>query len=362
MTKLKPLRDQTIVITGASSGIGLVTARIAARRGAAVVLVARNESDLRAAVEHIRSCGGRAIAVSADVADSQDVARVAHEALRTFGGFDTWVNNAAVAVYGRLDEASIEDMRRQMDVTFWGQVYGSLVAVRHLRHSGGALINVGSGASDRAIPLLGMYSAAKHALKAFTDTLRMELERDHVPVAVTLIKPSCINTPFYDKARTLLGVEPQPIPPVYAPEAVAEAVLHAAERPVREISVGAAAAFLSVSRSMPRLTDIVMEHWVYDAQHSDQPASADRPHNLYSTLPNDGGERGANWNGVTLESSAYTRFMLHPVKAAAVLSALAMLGAAVATAATRPELGFVTQQARGETCSSPSSRKPFSLP
>src|SRR3954471_11947835 len=120
MTRLQPLRDQTIVITGASSGIGLVTARMAARRGAAVVLVARNESDLRAAVEHIRSCGGRAIAVSADVADSQDVARVAHEALRTFGGFDTWVNNAAVGVYGRLDEASIEDMRRQMDVTFWG--------------------------------------------------------------------------------------------------------------------------------------------------------------------------------------------------------------------------------------------------
>ena len=125
-----------------------------------------------------------------------------------------------------------------MDVNYWGQVYGSRAAVRHLRHRGGALINVGSALSDRAIPLQGGYCAAKHALKAFTDALRMELEEEGAPVAVTLVKPASIDTPFFEKARTYLGVEPQPVPPVYAPEVVSEVILHAAEHPLRELIAG----------------------------------------------------------------------------------------------------------------------------
>jgi NAD(P)-dependent dehydrogenase (short-subunit alcohol dehydrogenase family) len=171
--QLLPIQEQVIVITGASSGIGLVTAMQAARRGARVVLVARNQGDLREAVDRIRAQGGRAIDVVADVADPQQVDRVAEEAMREFGRIDTWVNNAAVSMYGRLVETPIQDLRRQMDVNYWGQVYGSLAAVRRLRHRGGALINVGSALSDRAIPLQGNYCASKHALKAFTDALRM---------------------------------------------------------------------------------------------------------------------------------------------------------------------------------------------
>ncbi|HZA34874.1 MAG TPA: SDR family oxidoreductase, partial [Vicinamibacterales bacterium] len=209
--RLLPLRDQVMVITGASSGIGLVTARQAAGAGARVVLAARNGRDLERAVASIRARGGRAIHVVADVADPLQVEEIAAAATREFGRIDTWVNNAAVSMYGRIMELPIDDMRRQMDVNYWGQVYGSRTAVRHLRERGGALINVASALSDRAIPLQANYCAAKHAVKAFTDALRMELEEEGVPIAVTLVKPASIDTPFFDKARTYLGVEPQPV-------------------------------------------------------------------------------------------------------------------------------------------------------
>src|SRR5688500_4568394 len=160
--RLKPLDRQVLVITGASSGIGLVTAKQASQRGATVVLAARNAKDLHRATEDIRRNGGRATFVVADVADAEQVNAVGDTAIREFGRIDTWVNNAAVSMYGRLADLSIDDMRRQMDVNYWGQVYGSLTAVRHLRRAGGALINVGSALSDRAIPLQGGYCPAKH--------------------------------------------------------------------------------------------------------------------------------------------------------------------------------------------------------
>jgi NAD(P)-dependent dehydrogenase (short-subunit alcohol dehydrogenase family) len=219
-TSLLPLGEQVIVITGSSSGIGLVTAKQAARSGARVVLVARNRTALETAVADIRREGGRAIHAVADVADPEQVDRVGDAAVAEFGRIDTWVNNAAVSMYGRTMELQIADMRRQMDVNYWGQVYGSRTAIRHMHGRGGALINVASALSDRAIPLQGNYCAAKHALKAFTDALRMELEEEGAPISVTLVKPASVDTPFFEKARTYLGVEPQPVPPVYAPEVV----------------------------------------------------------------------------------------------------------------------------------------------
>src|SRR5688572_6210566 len=276
---LKPLDEQVMVITGDSSGIGLVTAKQAAQRGACVVLAARNEKDLHDATQVIRRSGGRAVYAVADVADPTQVDAIAETALREFGRIDTWVNNAAVSIYGRLIDLSLEDMRRQMDVNYWGQVYGSRTAVQHLRRAGGALINVGSALSDRAIPLQGGYCAAKHALKAFTDSLRMELEAQNVPIAVTLVKPASIDTPFFDKARTYLGVEPQPVPPVYAPEVVTDVILTAAQRPVREIIAGGSGAKISAARFAPRLADRYMERWTFAGQVTDIPADG-RPDNL----------------------------------------------------------------------------------
>ena len=195
---LRPVHEQVIVITGASSGIGLVTAKLAARRGARVVLAARNERDLVIAVDDIRAHGGRAVYHVADVADPAQVQGIADTAMREFNQVDTWVNNAGVAVYGRLTQVHLEDMRRQFDVNYWGQVYGSLAAVPLLARQGGTLINVASALADRAIPLQGNYCAAKHALKAFTDALRMELEEEGSPISVTLVKPGSIDTPLFD--------------------------------------------------------------------------------------------------------------------------------------------------------------------
>jgi short-subunit dehydrogenase len=326
--QLLPLHEQVMVITGASSGIGLVTARHAAAHGASVVLVARNQRDLQKAVEQIRHHGGRALHVVADVADRGEVEHVAEAALKEFGRINTWVNNAAVSMYGRITQLSVEDMRRQMDVNYWGQVYGSITAVRHLRAHGGALINVGSALCDRAIPLQANYCAAKHALKAFTDALRMELEEEGVPISVTLVKPASVDTPFFEKAKTYLGVEPQPVPPVYAPEVVANVILQAARRPIRELIAGGSGAKLSAARFAPRAADLYMERWTFDSQRTDMPAKG-RPDNLYEPVADDGGERGRNWTGHTRGSSLYTEAFLHPYAAVAICGAL-MFGLALA--------------------------------
>ncbi|MDQ3805316.1 MAG: SDR family oxidoreductase, partial [Acidobacteriota bacterium] len=216
--KLKKLSEQVVVITGASSGIGLVTARMAARRGARLVVAARAEEALKQLVEEIRAAGGEAEYVVADVGREDDVWNIAKAAHDRFGGFDTWVNNAGVSIYGRILDHSTEDMRRLFDTNFWGTVYGSQIAAIHLRRHGGALINVGSTVSDRAIPVQGVYSASKHAVKGFTDALRMELEAEGAPVSVTLVKPGSIDTPFPENAKNLMEKEPTLPPPVYAPE------------------------------------------------------------------------------------------------------------------------------------------------
>ncbi len=340
---LRPLSEQVIVITGASSGIGLVTARQAAERGARVVLVARNSNDLERAVEDIRRQGGRAIHVVADVAVPAQVDGIADVAVREFGRIDTWVNNAAVSMYGRTTDVSIEDMRRQMDVNYWGQVYGSRVAVRHMRSRGGALINVASALADRAIPLQGNYCAAKHALKAFTDALRMELQEEGIPISVTLVKPASIDTPFFEKAKTYLGVEPQPVPPVYAPEVVSEVILRAAQRPLRELIAGGSGAKLSAARFVPRLADLYMQRWTFGSQRTDAPTNG-RADNLYAPLADDGGERGRNWTGHVRGSSMYTKAALHPALTAAVFGALAVTALVLAaTHSSRKEL-FVSRR------------------
>jgi short-subunit dehydrogenase len=332
--RLAPLHEQVMVITGASSGIGLVTAREAAAGGAGVVLAARNAAALEEAVRDIRQRGGRAIAVAADVADPAQVERIADAAIGGFGRIDTWVNNAAVSMYGRAVELSIEDMRRQMDVNYWGQVYGSRTAVRHLRDRGGALINVGSALCDRAIPLQANYCAAKHALKGFTDALRMELEEEGVPISVTLVKPASVDTPFFEKARTYLGVEPQPVPPVYAPEVVSHVILHAAEHPLRELIAGGSGAKLSAARFAPRLADKYMERWTFDSQRTATPTRG-RSDNLYEPVADDGGERSRNWSGHTRASSVYTEAFLHPRAAAAAVGAAGLVAALAAWMASR---------------------------
>jgi NAD(P)-dependent dehydrogenase (short-subunit alcohol dehydrogenase family) len=312
--KLKRVEDQVIVITGGTSGIGLATAKRAAKRGARVVLCSRNEPELKETVTAIESSGGTARSVVADVANQEDVERLAATAIEEFGTIDTWVNNAGVSFYGNLTEVAIEDMRRLFEVNFWGTVYGARAAVARLRGTGGALINIGSIVSDRAIPLQGAYSASKHAVKGFTDALRMELEEEGVPVSVTLIKPSAIDTPYFQHAKNYMAVEPKPPAPVYAPEVVANAILRAAEEPVRDITIGGGGRLITaLGNALPRLTDFYMERAMFSSQRSDIPAG-ERPDNLYAHSLQEGMERGG-YTGHVMQSSAYTRAALSPGKA-----------------------------------------------
>jgi short-subunit dehydrogenase len=308
--RLKKLRDQVMVITGSSSGIGLTTAELAAEAGARVVLSSRNEDDLRAATDGIRSRGGRAIFVVADVADAEAVEQIARRAVQEFGGIDTWVNNAGLGLYGRSDDIPLADKRRLFDINFWGVVHGCRAALPYLKREGGALINIGSIVSDRATPLLGIYSASKQAVKGYTDALRMELEEEGAPVAVTLVKPAAINTPFIEHAGNYMDSDPEFPPPVYAPEVVARAILRCAERPTRDVTVGGAGKMITALGTMaPRLTDLYMENTMFDQQKSDRPP---RPEDSLYEPQRDGRRRGPSQR-LTLNRSAYTRAALSDV-------------------------------------------------
>ena len=321
---LKPLSKQVIVITGASSGIGLTTAEMAARAGARVILSSRNEADLLDAVVRIRDKGGNAFHIVADVADPGAVDSIAALAIEQFGGIDTWVNNAGVGMYGKLTETPLADKRRLFDVDFWGVVHGCRTAVRHMR-GGGALINVGSVASDRAAPLLGIYSAAKHAVKGYTDALRMELDHDQIPISVSLVKPASINTPFIQHARSHMDSEPEFIPPVYPPEEAARAMLECAVRPTRDVLVGGAAKFLSgAGRMAPGAMDAYMEATAFTQQKRGQP----NDHMDALDAPQRDGQRRGPTTRYTLKRSAYTRMSMSragralPYVAAAVAAGL----------------------------------------
>jgi short-subunit dehydrogenase len=253
----KPIDKQVIVITGASSGIGLATAELAAQRGAKLVLVARSERTLQEIAARLQAQGAEAIAVPADVASREALELAAEAAVLRFGRIDTWVNDAGVAIYGRLEEVSDGDSRRLFETNFWGTVYGSLVALRHLRPNGGALINVGSEVSEAIIPLQGMYTASKHAVKGFTDALRVEVEElDEAPVSITLIQPTAVDTPYPEHARNYMSSEPKLPTPQIDPQDVAEAILKAATEGGRDVKVGAMATLnTAMAKVAPSLGD-----------------------------------------------------------------------------------------------------------
>jgi len=324
----KAIEDQVFVVTGADSGIGLATAREAAQRGAQVVLCSRNADALESICEELRADGAQAEWYAGDVADDLAMKELAELAVRAFGRIDTWVNNAGVSVVGRTEDIPVSDARRVFETNYWGVVNGSLAALPHLRASGGTLINIGSVLSDRAIPLQGHYSASKHAVKAFTDALRMELEQEGASVSFVLVKPSAINTPYTQHAANrLLEGEPEYPPPVYSPAVVVEAILEAAEHPVRSVTVGGGGRLLGMmGRISPALADRYMEKVIYGQQIRSRRRRQDP--NLFGP-PDLAGEVEGGYDGHVARSSVYTRARQHPGVSAATVIGLATVGAGV---------------------------------
>ncbi|HEU4880420.1 MAG TPA: SDR family oxidoreductase [Gemmatimonadaceae bacterium] len=322
----KQVKDQVIVITGASSGIGLATAKEAAARGARVVLNSRDPVDLSRAVQEIREDGGDCVMHVGDVADRSAMEGLADTAIAAYRRIDTWINNAGVSIYGEISEVKIEDARRLFDTNYWGVVNGSLVAVEHLETFGGTLINVGSVLSETAYPLQGHYAASKHAVKGFTDSLRIELEKKEAPIIVTLIQPAAIDTPYPEHARNYLPSDPSHEAPVYKPEVVADAILACAEKPHRNLRVGGSAKlYTAMEKVTPGLADR-KKMSSFEAQMSSRPAHIEGA--LFAPVSGDLAVRG-NFPGRVRGRSIYTKAALHPMAA---LAGVAALGVSIAVA------------------------------
>ena len=272
-TELKTIENQVIVIMGASSGIGLATAELAAEKGAKLVLAARSEKTLEDIAQRFRDQGIEAIACVCDVSDKKQVDKVAEKAVEKFGRIDTWINNAGVSIYGRLDEVSESDSRRLFDINFWGVYNGSLTALPYLKKNGGVLINVGSEVSEAVVPLQGIYSASKHAVKGFTDALRVEIENvDKSNISITLIQPTAVDTPYPQHARNYMGQEPKLPSPMIEPERVAEAIIDAAENPTRDRKVGLMSKVnTTISNILPSLGDSMSAKQVGRQQYNEEP-------------------------------------------------------------------------------------------
>jgi NAD(P)-dependent dehydrogenase (short-subunit alcohol dehydrogenase family) len=330
--RLKPFGEQVIVITGASSGIGLVTARRAAEQGAAVMVAARNEDALRNLVEEIKGKGGRAAYAVCDVGKEEDVERLAALAVQEFGSFDTWVNDAGISIFGQVWDVPLADWRRMFDTTYWGVIHGSLAAVRHFRTRGGAgaIVNVGSFFDQRSTPVQGTYASAKFAVRGFTDTLRMEVEHEGLPISVSMVHPGRIDTPYNEHAGNYMPMQPVHRGMVYPPEAVAEAILWCAAHPKRDMYIGSQAKAAAVIGAFaPRFADKLMERMMYSSHQSRHRVSSGSRSRALFEAGYGGQERGTHEPHLLRSRSYYVKATKRPFVTAAVFGAVGLLARAV---------------------------------
>jgi NADP-dependent 3-hydroxy acid dehydrogenase YdfG len=321
-----PLSEQIIVITGASSGIGRATAIAAGQQRASVALLARNEIALNDVAREIESTGGTALPLVTDVGDRAQVERAARMTLERFGRIDTWVNNAAVYAVAPVERLATDEIERVMQVNFMGVVYGTKAVLPHfIEREQGTLINVSSILGTRGAPWLAAYAASKHAIKGFTESLHVEMARDHPGISITLILPASINTPFFTHALARIGVKPRPFPPVYAPELVAEAILDSAERPKPNVVVGTGRGLAALEGIAPSLIDKAMltADAGFRLQMSNLPD--DNQNNLFAPMPPETYAMYGDWTDEMRRDSLGTRlFELHPNRARALVGAAAL--------------------------------------
>ncbi|MGH9009067.1 MAG: SDR family oxidoreductase [Acidimicrobiia bacterium] len=286
---------KVVVVTGASAGVGRAVARAFGEDGAAVGLVARGRDGLKAAAKEIEASGGRALAISADVADPQAVEDAARRVEADLGPIDVWVNNAMVSVFALFSDITPEEFRRVTDVTYHGYVNGTRAALRHmLPRDDGVIIQVGSALAYRGIPAQSAYCGAKHAIEGFTESIRCELLHAHSRVRVGMVQLPAVNTPQFDWVLSRLPRRAQPVPPIYQPELIARAVLHMAAHPRRQMWLTHTTILAIVgNRLVPGYLDRRLGREGVASQQTDEPADAGRPVNLWEPVPGDHGAHGA---------------------------------------------------------------------
>jgi NAD(P)-dependent dehydrogenase (short-subunit alcohol dehydrogenase family) len=293
MRRKKPVSEQVVVVTGASSGLGRAIARAAAERGAKVVVTARNEEALSNAVSEIERAGSEGLSVPADCTEQDQVERVVAQAIERFGRIDTYVANAIVTVYAEAERLTPEELRRVMDVNFFGTVYGYWAALPHLRASKGTFLHISSALAYRGIPLQAAYCGAKHAIQGFMDSLRTELLHDRSHVHVTMVQMPALNTPQFRWVKTRLPRMPQPVPPIFQPEVAAEAIHWAANHRRRELYVGMPTVEAIVGDKVASgFADWYLARTGFDSQQTAEPDDHARPCNLWDPVPGDHGAHG----------------------------------------------------------------------
>lgn len=286
--------DEVVVITGASAGIGRALARRFARDGAKVALLARGAVGLEAAAAEVEQLGSRVLAIRVDVADADAVEAAAAQIEQELGPIDIWINNATAMLFGRAEDTSPEEVRRVSDVTYHGAVWGTMAALRRMRARGrGTIVQVGSGTAHRGIPLQSAHSAAKHALRSYTDALRVELLHDGIDVHLTMVQLSAVNTPLFSWARNHMPREIRPIPPIYQPELVADIIHWTAHARRREVVFGwSAIAAVYANKLAPRLLDRLLARYAFEVQQGSDPVAADHRDNLFVAIEADVGAHG----------------------------------------------------------------------
>jgi short-subunit dehydrogenase len=297
---------ETVVITGASAGVGRATALEFAKKGARVALLARGRDGLEAARKEVEEFGGRALVMIIDVADADQVEAAAAQIEAELGEIDIWINNAMVSVFSPIKETTPEEFRRVTEVTFLGCVYGTLAALkRMLPRNRGVIVQIGSALAYRSIPLQAAYCAAKHAMRGFTDSLRCELIHDKSNVHVTMVQLPALNTPQFGWVKSRLPRKAQPVPPIFQPEIAAEAIYFAAHHPRREFYVAwSSAKAIIANKIAPGLLDHFLARTGYDSQQYDGAEDPNRAHNLWEPMAGDHGAHG-DFNARAKKSRAF---------------------------------------------------------